>query len=797
MNFSRNKVGLSARIGILSAIVFAVLFLIAALAAVFAPSGIAFADSLLDFDVIFPTSGYFQSVSPSLISANGEYLIVYDEQDCIYVRDNSTSQTRVYNVSLGKVSGVYALGNSAFIASENGYYTIDLSVQAATPVPRVLSTPANISYINCDGEYLYAKSAAGYLTVYDSSLSVAFGTDNVYNENFFTGNTVFAGNGGTAYIFGYDYGEPVLYSYNPQTSGYVQYPLDFSDIQQASAGNVIFARTASTLVALDTNGKTLFVTDIIPDAFCAYNDRLFIVNDRSISVYTLAQNQDGIILDSTISMAGSDSRHLDAPADVTISNGSIVVADRNNSRLAFVSSGSATMNALTLENAPFAVTSGTLGMYAACENDTIYAVRNGAITTEYTLPNLIDITYLDKLYALTSDGIYTLFGGNFIKISDTVGKRISCAEQGTSLYVLQNSGIAVLNSNGMTLYTLPCDLSSTRDIAIDYAGDIFAISDTTVTKYDNNLTSMALSQTYVLSNSAYNAHMTSAILSGASLYFTTEECFVASANVDAQTKGSFVPTVAPTFTENEAYEFYAPLESGTIYLVDPNRPDSCMTTELGTMIVFSNLIASNGLNYALYNGDLIVVDSTLLTPITPTALDSSVTYSANTGATLYLYPNIEIGKITLDADTTLTSPTNAAEYDNGEWYTVVYTNKTFFVRASEILSQEVVVCPPESEYGKAKAERVGGTVNIYLNADTSSQVLAQVVDGTKVQIINTLDGYYQVSYGDVIGYMSADTVQLSGLTSVQIIAIVLSLVVALIGVVIFVSISTMRKKNEK
>lgn len=797
MNLSRSKVGLSARFGILSAIVVASLFLLVALTFIFAPSGLAFADSPLNFDVIFPTSGYFQSLSPSLISANGNYLIVYDEQGCIYVRDNSTSQTRVYNVSLGKVSGVYALGDSAFIASESGYYTIDLSVQAATPVRRVLSTPANISYINCDGEYLYAKSAAGYLTIYDSTLSAAFGTDNVYNENFFTGNTVFAGNGGTAYIFGYDYGEPVLYSYNPQTSGYVQYPLDFSDIQQASAGSVIFARTASTLVALDTNGTTLFVTDIIPDAFCAYNDRLFIVNDSSISIYTLAQNQDGIMLDSTISMSGSDSRHLDAPADITISNGSIVVADKNNSRLAFISSGSATMNALTLENAPFAVASGTLGVYAACENDTIYAVRNGAITAEYTLPNLIDITYLDKLYALTGDGVYTLFGGSFIKISDILGKRISCAEQGTSLYVLQNSGISVLNSNGTTLYTLPCDLSSTRDIAVDYAGDIFAINDTSFIKYDNNLTSMTLSQTYVLSNSVYKAHMTSAILNDATLYFTTEECFVAGADVDAQTKNSFVPTATPTFTENEAFAFYSPIENGTIYLADPNRPDSCMTANSGTMIVFSNLTASNGLNYALYNGDLIVVDSSMLTQVASTALDSSVTYSAQAGATLYLYPNIEIGKITLDADTAMTSPANAAEYDNGGWYTVVYSNKIYFIRASELLSHEEIVCYPEAEYGKAKAERVGGTVNIYLDADTSSQVLAQIVDGTKVQILNTLDGYYQVSYGNVVGYMSADTVQLSGLTSVQIIAIVLSLVVALIGVVIFVSISTMRKKNEK
>jgi len=90
---------------------------------------------------------------------------------------------------------------------------------------------------------------------------------------------------------------------------------------------------------------------------------------------------------------------------------------------------------------------------------------------------------------------------------------------------------------------------------------------------------------------------------------------------------------------------------------------------------------------------------------------------------------------------------------------------------------------------------VGGLVNVYSDSNADSGTVAQIVDGTKVEILDESTDYYLVRYGDVIGFMLKDEVQLHGLTSVQIIAVVLAVFVTLTAICIFVVIETTKKKS--
>lgn len=83
---------------------------------------------------------------------------------------------------------------------------------------------------------------------------------------------------------------------------------------------------------------------------------------------------------------------------------------------------------------------------------------------------------------------------------------------------------------------------------------------------------------------------------------------------------------------------------------------------------------------------------------------------------------------------------------------------------------------------------------MYALADANSDVIAQIVDGSKVEVLETLDDFYLVSFDGKMGYIRKSELKTDGLTTVQIVAIVLSIVVAIAGSAIFASVYITRKK---
>ena len=76
-------------------------------------------------------------------------------------------------------------------------------------------------------------------------------------------------------------------------------------------------------------------------------------------------------------------------------------------------------------------------------------------------------------------------------------------------------------------------------------------------------------------------------------------------------------------------------------------------------------------------------------------------------------------------------------------------------------------------------------------------VVAQVTDGTRLEVIEKMGDYYKVKYNDTEVLIHKDHFKLDGLTTVQIIAIVLSVIVVLAGGLIFMVTSLSKKKEEK
>lgn len=229
------------------------------------------------------------------MGANRNYLVIYDDlSKTLFVR---ADEEWTYTLDFESVSGIFVVENVVFLHADNKYFTLDLTDKAATARERTLPSPADVTFFNSDGTYLYAHSAAGRLTVYDKDLQVALGIDNLYDPDTLAGKIVVAGEGANLIVFSTEYASPVFITYDATTKaktikgithhigeayvGDVVYALEI--IQQSSASGA-----QKRIVCIDkTSGDLLFATDINPDKFFAFGNRLFTIQDGGVTVYAL------------------------------------------------------------------------------------------------------------------------------------------------------------------------------------------------------------------------------------------------------------------------------------------------------------------------------------------------------------------------------------------------------------------------------------------------------------------------------------------------------------------------------
>ena len=192
---------------------------------------------------------------------------------------------------------------------------------------------------------------------------------------------------------------------------------------------------------------------------------------------------------------------------------------------------------------------------------------------------------------------------------------------------------------------------------------------------------------------------------------------------------------------------------------------------------------------------VVVIDKSQFDSVECGAL--SVDYVTKGETTLFKLPYVEDGKIALGSGVRMTLKSDVAGYDSSVWVIATYQGQEYFVKRSDVAEYVEIVEEKDKVFGKANADRVGGLVNVYADPSTTSEVIAQIVDGSKVEVLETLDGFYLVSYDGKLGYIQKSQLKIGTLTTVQIVAIVLSIVVAIAGAAIFASVHLTRKNAEE
>ncbi|MCQ2603372.1 MAG: SH3 domain-containing protein, partial [Clostridia bacterium] len=237
----------------------------------------------------------------------------------------------------------------------------------------------------------------------------------------------------------------------------------------------------------------------------------------------------------------------------------------------------------------------------------------------------------------------------------------------------------------------------------------------------------------------------------------------------------------------------------TIAYQEPNKYDTAIAIPKDAeILIFDQTSTLSGYIQGVYRGKCVYIfDNGISTD--KQNVEINQVYIATENLRAYKYPDSK-EFVDVERSQLVTVYDDAFGIGGDSWYRVKIDENLYFVLRSQV--EEYSAPTPVGDdtkavYGRAKADRAGGEVNVYQYSDETSTVLFKVTDGTKVEIIETVGDFYKVKYGENYGYMSKDEVKLDGLTTVQIVAIVLAVVVLAAGVVIFFITRKIKQDSEK
>lgn len=757
----------------------------------------------------FPYENYIQSANPTLTAANNNYAAVYDAEKGSVFCIGGEFKTIAAPTLTAAPDMLTLVGDNLIIGAQNSFYAADISSPTAEFSEIALSSPTGDKYLYSDGEYLYAKTQNGGISVYDSRLNILY--DNVYNDSF-TGDTVFAASELKAYVFNYRRGLPYLTQYDFQTAAVSETALDTSlDITGASAsGNYMLADKIGAdgkreLIVLNpADGTVLAHTGVEPLSYSLCGNEAYIIErrgseNRLVRYSVLYDESISLVKDAEISMRGSDGYHLDSPSDICLSGGSLYIADTQNNRIAALDTQTSRFSSINGIDSPVGVCADKAQLYAYSSHS-LYAINGGAATpVAETDKDIVDITVSDNFYVVFDDGVYVYFGGKFVRLF-TVSGAVALDSDENLLYVLTENAFYILDKNGNRICSSAGDFSGALDLKADARGDILVLYADTLKKFAVNAASLTEIQSAPTRVDGLDSTAVSFAVDGQTAYFVTEECFIGKIAVDyAQAPPDFT---APQITEAAISSLtFATLNAQAAYCFEGAAVASNLRgiDADEVIIVLGGLDASQdaeeNLVYALYNSKLVRVAQSAIVSVTPQSADGRLVFIR--ASALYAYPNAETGSESVEQGASVDGYDDAAGFGGGSWVRVAYNGKIYFALKADL--QPYQAPPEENNVRKAKTQtsRVGGTVPIYSLPDESSETLAEVADGKDIEIVSENGAFYCVRYGEIQGYIKKSNATFEAVTKIQAMAIVLSVVILLAGTAVTVVLKRGRTKSDE
>ncbi len=766
-------------------------FAVILVAVAFSCTQVALADEV---ELVYPNNGYLQAENVDAIGVNNYLTVTADNENKILSYTGSYVGSQDFASFDDVVEKIFVYGTNVVLKGEKGFYSLDVKANSVTEIDKAIIN--DDCYLATDGNLLYVH-VYGKIKVYGDGLDSPI---NVYENDVFNNQPVVAVDGNKIFLFESPHGISMLHIYDI-TTGEATTTL-FEHIANAVMGEVIYAHNGTEIILVNPENLEVSVTGISTSNFTAYGDFLYIA--KGADGYDKYAHKDGVLTYvGNHSFGGAGLDRLNTPQSAVSLGNELVIADTGNNRLLYVGD-----SVVALEiNTPTAIAEGNNKLYVATLDGIQIIENKTVVSTIKTNLDVKDIVYNSGMYILAQDGVYVNIIGSLHKVFDVNnGKALHVTNL---FYVLTDTGVVVARSgkNGLEkvdILSFEIDGYSPVDILADVVGNVYILGDDNgVHCYpwqkvvEGNIEgTVAQSTTILLESKLYNFTGKSMGKIGNKLVIATNENALISIDspmVDVKENPSTIDTansVAKTYiTTDKTYFLTNDHDGTTVQKIDGGKHIVCY--EVDGMLYTSQ----NGAKGWIFN----LVDTT------PTT-DIAGEYIASTNIKLYVNPTTD-GGVTVVKGTALTVIDNAGGYGDGNWVRVEYNGKTYYTEMSG-LEKKVTSKPstpeinkpemPEKvnkDYGRAKSSRAGELVNLYSTQD-SNIIVAKVTDGTRLEVVEKIGDFYKVKYNNEDVLIHKNQFKLDGLTTVQIIAIVLSVVVVLAGGLIFMVTSLSKKKEE-
>ncbi len=568
-----------------------------------------------------------------------------------------------------------------------------------------------------------------------------------------------------------------------------------------TGSGTIGAYSKSDLTEICSLDLNYSVSDIT--AVC---DKLYVTsaNTDSVEVYVISDGK--LVYDHSLCLSGSGDNKFSSPSSIFAHGTNVVIADKDNNRLQILTPNGAFHSRISNVTSPVSVVEYS-GSYYVISSGSIKKTSGGS-STQYQEADGKTFSDLRTACVDSFGTVYAVDGDRIVYKNSTTAFRtflnekvidIAVSPKGTVLYTLTSSKITAYDSLGTVIFSYDhsLDLSENARIDSDVNGNSFVLDGSSLYVFDRAIDGFSFKNELSLTYNGESVVCSDLSLStDGKLYLSSalsHAVFTLNSSVTGAEKydpTSFTPPVDVYLKQNLAKQAgYVRTEDKTTFAYDfAQSYENATVVPANTLLLLLSNEPVNGFYYVYLSGKGCFIPTSSVTPLQAEvfapydgfALSSTKIYKYPVidSTTSFALEEISNGTSFLVVGSAGGYTSKAPSGNICSWNEILYNGKIYYIERNKI-GQANPEPPVDYGYAKLLSETVGGKVSVYALPDDSSAVLGEYADGTEVKLLTRLEStstYTEVKIGDITGYVKTNQLTTNGLTTAQIVVLILVLV---------------------
>ena len=758
---------------------------------------------------------YYDLNSPTITCKSADYVTVLDKiDDDYYLLTYTDTLLSKIKVGSSPIDSMCVYGDYAILCTSLDGTILVYDVTSGAAV-NISDLPSSVYHISLSGSTLYVQTS----TVSAYSLTEITDSKITLIESFDSSD-----------LFKVQYGiyadEDVIYytkkSVNTSTIYAYDTTLDTSNmvievtnlVDFVVNNNVIYTLTSDTnkLSCYDINTKTSYDVNLVhqsPSDLFVYQNEIIITHTslHTIDVYDITTTPTyKLSLCSDSELVG----RFNTPIDVHNYNSNYAVADYMNDRIQVFDNNSV-IKVIDVDNP----TSVALNEFlVVTNNNTIYTYDNYYAATSYTDAEGIAFSGLTDLCIDANGTIYAIDTNNRRVVKKSIDDSafntflasapmsITIAPHGTVIYAVYSNAIYAYDSTGKEIFsTTNVPNLNKANACMDATGSMFIIDNTKLYTLKRTLTTFTLLSSDTIDVPQDSSCKISVSRDGELLMVdgVRHQIF--------EIKNTIASSYSPNPPDDGVYEKVNIIEpvgfvhvaNDTFIYQDKNNYETTRIVRGDTTLMLLSNIEIDGFYYVYHNGPAYLpVNRATVKQIDNVEYDA---LSLHNNTSLYKYPILEdeFKLVVVNKDATFKVVTNVADfsYKGAYWCQIEYNDNIYYVTRNN-----VGLAPTErvEDHGIAKLRSsiVGQKIKVYSLSDDKSGIIGEYNDGTEVKLLAEIDNastFTKIQIDDQIGYVKTKELTTGGMTTAQVVILILILLGGTASVTILVISRKMYKRR--